>query len=139
MRKRWLWIGVAATVLILAVFALIPPGPDGLDFIRKYGPKSERLTSSVWFAAGRSTTSWQREFVFDAYPVDLQRELGPIWIRSGARKKERYVHSWSGPPPDNAPLRIWTLTVYLKKDPPWLLQQWFALSNRIRTSPTNSP
>ncbi|MBC8066133.1 MAG: hypothetical protein H7Y17_14975 [Chlorobia bacterium] len=119
MRKRWVWIGVAATALILAVFAFLPREPDGLDFIRKYRPRSERLTSSEW-----RRPAWRREFAFEVFDP----ELGPNLEILNTLEKERYAYAWL---PDSVPTKIWTLRVYLKDEPPWLVQQWQNLMNRI--------
>ncbi|MBC8066129.1 MAG: hypothetical protein H7Y17_14955 [Chlorobia bacterium] len=79
MRKRWVWIGVAATALILAVFALLTPS-DGLDFIRSYGPKREYLTKGPNHGVDnfRRITfgdNWTRTFEFEKVPAQLKTEL----------------------------------------------------------------
>ncbi|MBC8066407.1 MAG: hypothetical protein H7Y17_16365 [Chlorobia bacterium] len=42
MRKRWVWIGVAATALILSVFAFWPHEPDEFEFLRQFDYVQQR-------------------------------------------------------------------------------------------------
>ncbi|MBC8066130.1 MAG: hypothetical protein H7Y17_14960 [Chlorobia bacterium] len=93
MRKRWVWIGVAATALILAVFALLPRQPDGLDFIRKYGPQSERYEEEpAWMnldprRSGQGT--WSKVFKFQDIPPSLASEMRELEAKDGMHEMRK--------------------------------------------------
>ncbi|MBC8066128.1 MAG: hypothetical protein H7Y17_14950 [Chlorobia bacterium] len=129
MRKRWVWIGVAATALILAVFALLPREPDGLDFIRKYRPKQERLVAYEWTSmpSGPRVYFWHREFDFVEIPKELYKELETDFESNARYKLHPYI-SWRNANRD-VDSENQMLLVSLRSDPPWLIQKWQALTD----------
>ncbi|MBC8064894.1 MAG: hypothetical protein H7Y17_08700 [Chlorobia bacterium] len=129
MRKRWVWIGIAATALILAVFALIPRQPDGLDFIRKYRPKIERLVETPkGTPLGGTGASWRQDFEFEKVPVALRRELEE-WCGDRFRHGDDTAYFDCGQ--SRYRVEIDGEMVRVRVAPSWLNRQWYALTNRI--------
>lgn len=123
---------MVAIIAILTV-ALAPNQSDGLDFIRRYGQKNEKLVEQKNGMPGLISV-WLREFEFDQIPAEL---IGDIW--KGAKptkstdfdaysvmKRDKNWFSISGQ----------TIQVELHDDPSWLTKQWEAMKDWFRpTSP----
>ncbi|MBC8066126.1 MAG: hypothetical protein H7Y17_14940 [Chlorobia bacterium] len=130
MRKRWVWIGVTATALILAVFALIPREPDGLDFIRKYQPSAEQFEQSY------SPGTWRKVFVFRQIPPALLRELRKLTIDEPLDEgkeslDEVIVFRLPADPNCWGVAARGTIIINDGPEPSWLTRQWQRLMNRI--------
>ncbi|MBC8066134.1 MAG: hypothetical protein H7Y17_14980 [Chlorobia bacterium] len=135
MRKQWVWIGVAATALILAVFALLPREPDGLDFIRKYGPERESFETILLLGRHSGTgptTTWNKYFEFDEIPPPLlqylrERSQNPVvadshFFRLPNGKEAMWMPDFAGND---------RITVFNVQEPSWIARYWEALMDRI--------
>ncbi|MBC8066132.1 MAG: hypothetical protein H7Y17_14970 [Chlorobia bacterium] len=133
MRKRWVWIGVATTALILVAFAIISRETDGLDFIRKYRPDNEFLRSYESELINSeytvTTTHWTRVFDFGNIPPELVRELRAM---TDGKSFDESPHLML---PDNRIISCregeGRVYVELSSEPSWFDRQWQALMARI--------
>ncbi|MBC8066405.1 MAG: hypothetical protein H7Y17_16355 [Chlorobia bacterium] len=127
MRRRWVWIGVAATALILAAFALIPREPDELDFIRRHNPQHEvyRVNPPVW----------HKVFVFKQIPAGLLIELRKL---SNLEPPSVYF-SFDLPSGREALCNVSLGQIFVSNvpEPSWLTVQWQLLMERISPPFTN--
>ncbi|MBC8066127.1 MAG: hypothetical protein H7Y17_14945 [Chlorobia bacterium] len=123
MRKRWVWIGAAATA----------GPPDGLDFIRKYGPQREYLTRVPKnrgvdnIRRMSSGDNWTIIFEFKSIPAHLDTDLKAM----SNLPKDYSPVGFTLPDRRHGAMYPSEIIIYDAVEPSWLSLQWQALMNRI--------
>ncbi|MBC8066404.1 MAG: hypothetical protein H7Y17_16350 [Chlorobia bacterium] len=136
MRKRWVWIGVAATALILAVFALLPGEPDTLEWLRKHRGEEDvhegwqLVPGSVYYiyiGSGQETHA----FTFTNMPASLIAQLRQLRLKNKVVRPEYKTGQMESGEMISYSIPYRWVRVCTEPRGSWLRQQWIALKRKF--------
>jgi hypothetical protein len=135
MRRRWkALVAFGAVVLVSALFILLPPRDDGLDWIRSYGGRERREPDSIWFGSGQPIKDVTVVFYFESEPSKLLSKLKSLSADEFLFEDQDLGASLCGSLPNAASFTWWRqdrCLIVCRKLPPTLLDLAFAKLSRL--------